>query len=200
VARIVKRLAWKPKTGVAQTGMLHPSTIPDLMTLSDALTALDATRASVLADLDAFTPEQRAVSPSEEAWSPEQVAEHLLIAERGILGAIGRSAGTHLGTPSQDAVDGVIAFLQSDQKAQTPPFLQPQGMAYEDAREGLTTVEADWHELVASLSDAPQGRAVFAHPMAGPMTLLDTLRFMEAHAGHHRYQLDRIRAAEGFPA
>jgi hypothetical protein len=32
------------------------------------------------------------------------------------------------------------------------------------------------------------------------MTLLDTLRFVESHAGHHRHQLERIRAHEAFPA
>ncbi|GAB5535913.1 MAG: hypothetical protein Rubg2KO_21620 [Rubricoccaceae bacterium] len=200
VARIVKRLAWRSKVGVAETGMLLPPTPPDLMTLSDALAALDTTRTSILADLDAFTPEQRVASPAEGAWSPEQVAEHVLTAERGILASIRRSTDAHLGTPSQQAVEGVISFMKSDQKAQTPPFLEPQGMAYDDARQGLGTVGADWHELVDSLSDAPQDRAVFAHPMAGPMTLLDTLRFMESHAGHHRHQLARIRASESVSA
>ncbi|MEO0559128.1 MAG: DinB family protein [Bacteroidota bacterium] len=170
------------------------------MTLSDALAALDATRASILADLDAFAPEQRTFSPSDTDWSVEQVAEHLLTAERGILGSIQRSAGADLGAPSPNAVEGVISFMNSDQKAQTPPFLQPQGMAYEDARDGLGSVGADWHALVATHADSAQGRAVFAHPMAGPMTLLDTLRFVESHAGHHRHQLERIRASDGFPA
>lgn len=60
-------------------------------------------------------------------------------------------------------------------------------------------LDAHWETLLADLGDTGD-RAVFDHPMAGPMTLVDTLSFVEAHVGHHLHQLDRLQAADGYPA
>ncbi|MGB3545286.1 DinB family protein [Rubrivirga sp.] len=166
------------------------------MTLASTLVELDDTRADLIALLDAMTPQQRAFSPSTGAWSAESVAEHLLLTEDRLLNAI--VDPPNLDPPVPGAIDDALAFLRSDARAETPPFLEPTERPYRDTRAELILLGARWLEIAHDASRAD--RAVFDHPLAGPLTLLDTVRFVEAHAGHHRYQLARISTAPGYPS
>ena len=51
--------------------------------------------------------------------------------------------------------------------------------------------EGKWSIIPSELSD----RGIFRHPVVGPMSLAQALRFMEDHVGHHAKQIDRIARA-----
>jgi hypothetical protein len=167
------------------------------MTVSTVLVALDDTRTALVDHFDAMTDAQRGFQPEPGVWPPEAVAEHLLLVERGILAGIARSAGTDLGRSSPDAVEGLLAVMRSDRRAQTPPFLAPAGRGYAETRIGLLTLHPQWQQAVEAHDGTD--RSVFVHPAGGPMSLLDTIRFVEAHAAHHQHQLARIALAPGYP-
>ncbi|MEM0962948.1 MAG: DinB family protein [Bacteroidota bacterium] len=169
-----------------------------IMTLASTLVELDDTRADLIALIDVLTPDQLAFSPAAGAWSAEGVAEHLLLTEEFILRAIEHGPDANLGPATPGVIDDMISVFRSDQQVQAPPFLEPTGQGYVGTRAGLVRLGARWQQIVDA---TPAGdRVVFEHPLAGPLSLLDTVRFVEAHAGHHRYQLARIAASPGYPS
>ena len=178
------------------------------MPLPPAYDALAARRADFLLRLDGYSDAQRAFRPSPDAWSPEDVAEHVYRTERGTLTGLRRAIAAgdgrrDLGPLQPDKLAALEAFFaDGTRRTRMPPgaasFVGPQGLGWAETRTAWTETERRWAEL-----DVPAGLdgiGLVPHPVVGPMDLAYTVRFLAAHTGHHLHQLDRIEAADGFPA
>ena len=175
--------------------------------LSAAVAALDAERTTFLRALDALSPTQRAVRPADDAWSADDVAEHLMRTERGMVRGIERQvaagdARREVGEPSEEALATLLTRLTEDAALRYPmpesaaPYIAPSGL---DPAE----VRAEWDALAAHIRDLatafpPELAAVglTRHPLIGGMTADGTIRFVAAHIVHHRHQLARIAESE----
>ena len=174
--------------------------------LTDALGTLARDRAAVLARLDAMTPEQRAFRPAPDAWSAADVADHLAKAESGQIEIVRRqvAAPRPLGRPSAPRRWLVERIMRSGVRVRMPaavaPRVTPTGVPFEASRDALVAAADGWRALAATYPPAMADAGVFAHPVAGPLTLRGTVGFAAAHLDHHRRQIERICRTPGFPA
>jgi hypothetical protein len=181
--------------------------MPDLASL---LAALDARRAEFLAGLDSVPPAQRDRAPSQSAWSPLQIGEHLLLSERGFAHVTARQIEKgddrrRFGEPSERSVEGLLQAMRTPAKFKVPKGIEavtPKGdVPYDTLRQDWQATAERWHEIIATFPPELEREALVMHPVAGPITTAQTLRFLEAHIEHHLHQLARtVRALNATPA
>ncbi len=175
--------------------------MPDLPT---SLDALDARRAEFLAGLDSIPPEQLSQAPSSKAWSPLQIGEHLLATERGLAHVTGRQIEKgedrrRFGDPSERSVEGLLQAMRTPAKFKVPAgtgLPDPTGeTTLPELRQAWAETAERWRSVAGTLPPGLADEGLVMHPVAGPMTVAQTVRFLESHIEHHQHQLARtVRA------
>lgn len=131
-------------------------------------------------------------------WSALEVIDHLMRAEEGSLTYIGKK----MIDPASIANAGIGSKLRSMalRIALRLPlrYRAPILVASPKSAESLTDAISRWDqirkamgELIEEFPEELQGRAVFRHPVAGRIDLLETMRFHRAHLARHRGQIER---------
>ena len=174
-----------------------------------SLSTLGRDRAAFLAAYDAFTPDQRAFRPADGGWTADEVAEHLVRVDSGILAALAKqmAAGTArrtLGRPSLIRPALVTRFMRSGGQTRMPPAVAPHitpvGTDGAASRVALGESAEAWTRLGASVAPDLARTALWMHPVGGPYTFAQAAGFHASHFDHHTRQLARIRVSDGFPA
>jgi uncharacterized damage-inducible protein DinB len=134
------------------------------------------------------------------AWTGLEVLDHLVKTEASILTAMQAQVASKRQVAPADRVRGYLLTLL---------FLTPARVkAPRNVKAIVPTTQGDLPELasawsqtrarlevfVTSVPHSDLRFAVFRHPVAGWMTLPRTLRFLNSHIVHHRFQLNRIAA------
>lgn len=166
---------------------------------------LDSGLDDLLTVLRGMTDEQRRYRPEPDAWSALEVAHHVFLAEKGTAAALEK----HLGKPSRRrglkaklgylAVGAIFRFgipVQNPSKAVTPD----PAVSFEELERDWREVRRQMTDLVASMDDDAVGQAGLNHPIAGPMTVRETMAFLAGHLERHLKQMRRLRAHESFPS
>lgn len=126
-----------------------------------------------LLDLVARAPDADLVAGSDEEWGTGQVAVHLLIVERGVLGISLRLAAGEAPGPTG----------------------QPRVAAAEVTRAGIAALaektEAALARYVAAFPGAPALGATAAHPFFGPLNAVGWLLTLGNHYAAHLGALER---------
>ena len=81
--------------------------------------------------------------------------------------------------------------------AQVVKLMAPK--SYRQIKQEWKNSRAFMKELVASLPPDRLRAQIFRHPFSGMINIFQTFTFAEAHFEHHRRQIARINASEGFP-
>lgn len=86
--------------------------------------------------------------------------------------------------------------LRYRKKIQTPPQLAhpPDNLTFEQVQLAWEQTREQWRQTLDKFSPDMLKQEVFKHPLAGYMTISQTLRFMHDHHQHHLAQLKRIAA------
>ena len=152
-----------------------------------------------------MTSRQRAFRPGDEAWSPNQVAHHLLLVQSLSVDTIEKNRGRRSARPSlrhRLARIGVGFVLRFGIRVRNPapPTTPDPGMTFEELEPRWSAERNRLRALLAPLDDSALADAGFKHPISGPLDLGGSLDFLACHLEHHLRQLDRIRAAPGFPS
>ena len=181
-----------------------------MIDLDRALDDLDATREAFIARVDGMADGQRAFRPAPDAWSPVEVAEHVWRTEKGLAWGLDRQvqAGDDrrdLGPRRPGGIDRLAAAMRSGEvRMRVPersvPYIAPQGTSWDEVRAGWRAAGDEWRRVAATVPDGLADVGVLSHPVAGPLTPAEGARFAALHAEHHGHQLDRVEAADGFPA
>jgi hypothetical protein len=170
--------------------------------IRDLFQKLTTTTEQFISSYDAFSTEQLVTKENGDNWSPNQVMEHILIAETGTLGyMLKKTSGGWDELPEVDnsANPGAVELvnrLNTDMRIKAPGILpEPTNEMSKDV------MMAKWKqlrtELELFLNSIPTHhltKMVFRQPSAGPMNITQTLEFMEAHIGHHMHQIARIKS------
>jgi uncharacterized damage-inducible protein DinB len=168
---------------------------------------LEQLRAQFWGIIAAATPEQRHFKPKPDAWCMLQVAQHLIASESGTLAFIHKRAA------KKNTVFGKIyakirttmlkIFLHTPFKFKAPNIdgLSPQAAEpFEVVEKRWQAVRENWQQYLSNFETEQLNSVVFKHPVAGKMTIAQTLdNFMVAHIKHHLHQLKRLVAEPNFP-
>jgi len=169
--------------------------------LRPRLDALERRRDLLLAELGALPPEELAHRSAPGVWTLAEVAQHLMLVERGtarILAAradkppIPRGRLDPLRRLGMRIILGRIRF-----KAPMPQILPEPGMTLPEVREEWDRVRASLRTTLAHVTAARLDRPIFKHPLAGVMSVPETLDFLARHHDHHLRQVARLKRARG---
>ena len=167
---------------------------------------LEKERIRLFNSLNSLTESQFRHKPAPGKWSIGEIVHHLLLSEQGSYRYMTRKNQAEslprLGLPAAFRSAALTASLRLPLKYKAPNVasIQPSGEASWD------TLKEDWEETRKNLREfidaLPRERmkaAIYRHPYAGYFTVYQTLKFFEEHFQHHLKQIERIRAADGFP-
>lgn len=164
--------------------------------------AMEAARRRALQIIEGASPETLNRAPAPGRWSALQVLHHVITAEALSLAYVRKKmqAGTALpraGLASRLRLLGLRLTLRSPLRLRAPSVTAtvPATIDPGDLRARWDTVRAELGALVEAFPANLAGRLVFRHPLAGRMSLGDTLGFMQAHLEHHLVQVERAIAS-----
>ena len=164
---------------------------------------LQRQKEAVLLGVSTWPAERLRFRPQPTAWSTLNVLDHLLKTEQGVFDAVGKSLpGGHPVTWKDRFGEWmVIGVMRSPIRVKVPASAQT---VLPGETSDLPMITKQWQEtreqaaqLLASLSPGQLRCGLFQHPIAGWMTMLQTVRFLSAHLQHHGYQLNRLKRATG---
>ena len=157
---------------------------------------IEAQKADVLAYVEAMPSEKRTQKPKRGAWSPQEIAEHLVKFEEWARDWI-RAADTK--PESKRGLKGAIytrlmsSLMSAPFPSPTVPELEPTGKAdLTDIQARWQSVRADWKQHLQTVSGPDTLFAI--HPIAGPLHTRDLLHLADVHLQYHLKQLAALRS------
>jgi hypothetical protein len=161
--------------------------------------AFDDRRRALLDELAALPPEALKAKARPDQWSILEIVEHLVLAERLVLGGMPPAAelvARRRSLKNRCIYPIVIFVLRFKIPVKVPTKrMLPTGQV------SLAEVRSAWDEnlrwiraYVAGLAPGGGRRAVFLHPVAGPITLTQALRMDRLHFATHLRQIRRLQA------
>jgi len=167
--------------------------------LQQSLRALDERRRALLDEVEALSAERLTAKPVPGKWSILEIVEHLVLAERDVLRNLPepsqlverpRRLKARVGYPL------VMFVLKHGIPAKVPsPRMVPTGSA------SLAALRRQWdenHQWLRTYVDGLQRddlrKAVFEHPIAGPLTVEQAIRMDLVHLKTHTREIRRLVA------
>ena len=168
--------------------------------LNRLINTLEEQRCALLAKLEDLRPGILNAKPAADKWSILEILEHVVLAEQVIL----------QGLPSWEALVERRRRLKHRALFQLVmvilrfaiPVRVPSRRMNPGGRTSLAELRRDWEahgRWLRAYEDEfdPDGRrkAVFLHPVAGPITLVQALRMNLLHLRVHGRQIERLQRA-----
>lgn len=167
--------------------------------LNNAWMKLERSKEHFLGLLNAWSAERLAERPN-NGWSALQVVEHLITSENGTLEYLRKKtlappeALPEAGDKEAETSRKLNLALKSEHRWEAPPILASPGGGY-SLEQLLTTwgnLREDWSAFLHDLGDDYNHKVLFRHPLAGYLSLMQTLAFLDHHIEHHVHQIRRI--------
>jgi len=172
-----------------------------------SFTKLQKQKIDFLAHIENATAQQRTFKPSPTSWCMIEVAEHLAISENQVLDFLNKFEARPL--TFMKKLKGNLNRLLLNLVLNSPLKVKvPNGVESLAPTEigDFETIKTDWQQTsekfehyVAAFPTEKMTYSVFKHPLGAAFTLPQTLDFCTTHIYHHTMQIERIKAAEGFP-
>ncbi|WP_242918192.1 DinB family protein [Pontibacter liquoris] len=163
---------------------------------------LEQTRNRLLDELEGLEEGLLNSAPAEGKWSVNQIIAHLLLTEKQTVYAV-----QHKVSQPDDLISNSIAremqsLLLKLALLSGKKFKAPASVATVPATCSLAYLRADWDEVRFSLEDVLTAlpvnlmdKCLFRHPYVGPLTIRQTLSFLQDHFDHHLRQIHTIKRA-----
>lgn len=174
--------------------------------LATRFDGLERAREATETQLSALTPAQAAFRVHDAAWTVAEVLDHVVRVERlvlegarkpGVQRTVWRRRRVRRMLTSLVFGLGVRIKVPERVKHVTPE----RGADLERVRARWGDVRAEWRQFLSTVTPDQLDMLAIKHPLAGPFTYRDVLKFLEWHLRHHRRQIGRItRAAAAAPA
>lgn len=155
-------------------------------------------RKTMLDYADRFTEEELSRRPGEDRWSVKHVIAHLLEAEALSLGFIEKEAAKK----DELKKSGVKEFfyslllkwaLRSPKRFKAPARLKVEfpDRRYVDLKQEWNALRIRMRKMLENFPTDAFRACVFEHPFAGPMNIVQAIRFITEHVRHHQGQVHR---------
>ncbi|MBF9254984.1 DinB family protein [Pontibacter sp. 172403-2] len=161
---------------------------------------LEQSRNLLLDELEGLGDNLLNTYPAAGKWSINQIIAHLVLAEKQTVNyvehKIARQAELHSATLSNSIKSFLLTLaLKSGRK-----YKAPESVATVPAISSLPVLRSEWDQvrfkLEDVLSELPQdlsNKCLFRHPHIGPLTMQQTLTFLQDHFNHHLRQVHHIK-------
>ena len=167
---------------------------------------LKDSQAETLAALEKLSDEQLKFKPAPERWSVSEVAEHILLAEGLLFGAVQRAIATAPNPDWEAKTKGKTEFLEDvlagrKGKAQAPESIVPSGKL---TRQELITKFKEARAKTMKFTEETQV-PLKAHTMDHPFPVFGTLNayqwliYIPLHNIRHNKQIAEVMADPNFP-
>ncbi len=154
----------------------------------------------VLNNLADYSQEELSFKPSPNEWSISQVIEHIIESESGI----NKYVNYKLKNIEQQPKVGLKSYLSSrvlnknlmsDKKFKVPTVLsEPEsGKSYMELKEKWDNSRLYLIKTIETFPSDKMNKAIFKHPVAGLLSINQTLSFLINHLKHHIPQIDALR-------
>jgi DinB superfamily len=169
------------------------------------MTELKSSQAALLSSIKGLTPAQWKYKPAPEAWSIEECAEHVILADELLFTEsqkmLQNAATDRLPTATADGDRQVVAQLTDrSTKAKAPKPIQPQGKfdTPDSAIRQFNIERSKTIEYVKHTNDPLR-----AHSGEGPAgNTVDVYQFIlsiAAHSARHTEQVREVKTSPGYP-
>ena len=174
--------------------------INEILAVNEAATGRFITEASTINDA------QAAFRPTDDEWTIGEIVEHVNIVNGGFLRITHKLLRQAEADPKPAAEDlnlgGVIVNENGDQapKFQAPEAVRPKGgVSIADAVTGIQQTISGFAEIKTRLAAVDLSEQKFPHPVAGQLSGYQWLILLAEHSDRHLGQIQRVKAAAGFP-
>jgi len=161
-----------------------------LQELRDHYDALEEGRLALIRKVRDLPPDLLNRRPGADRWSILEDIQHLVLAERKT--ALGADAARDAGKRDPEMLKAVFQVLDHDVAVDVPdPDMVPDGDAdLEDLIREWETSRQDLQRFLENCGPDDLERPAARHTVAGPLTVLETLRLLASHFGHHRRRIE----------
>lgn len=141
--------------------------------------------------------ERSTVRPSSGAWCASEIMQHLNISEGGVLHVLSKQLSKDPSAFRSHELRGkwrsilLNLSLLSNFKFKAPSVVADAGEIEPpaDLYAKWTTFQRGMMELLGNIPPGMENKLVFRHPVAGWLSLKETLQFMRFHQMHHMRQV-----------
>jgi uncharacterized damage-inducible protein DinB len=169
-----------------------------LPTLRKSFDRMEASRFRILQLAESLSEPRAHVSPAPGEWSVVQVVEHMVTIDAMVLKFVQkqltrpdlRPAG--IGTWMRAVL--VTLALRYRKKIKAPAVLPPPtgSRSLAEWRDEWEASRRQWRETLEAVPEKLRHKELFKHPLAGYLTLGQTLDFITEHTLHHVPQVQRL--------
>jgi hypothetical protein len=167
------------------------------MRLHRRIRQLCATRAALLDRLRLAAPAHLLARPRPDGWSILEILEHLVLAEQAVLQDwpdFAELTGKERTLGNRLRYLLVMLVLKARIRVRVPSrkMVPVGGQTFAELEERWKKSEAWLQAYVAQLDANGLQKAVFRHPVAGPVTVAQAIRMNLVHVRIHRRQIDAL--------
>lgn len=162
--------------------------------LLSRLDAMEATREEYLARVAALPADRRGIRASPEVWSPLEVIEHFVRAERDVMRGLFEPEYLKVrpqGVRSRVLRLVVMGILRFGVRVKAPSkAMLPEGdLSLDELTERWRANHGRLRAFLEGTSADELSKACFRHPVSGPLTPAQALDLAAVHLKHHDRQL-----------
>ena len=164
--------------------------------------ALEVKRSRLLAELSAYDHGLLSLPEKPGAWSVIECVHHIFITEWGTGMYIRKKTQKPALVPNTSIMASLKLLALRYTFATPIKFKAPAALPKPPADATLDKVNADWakargdfHQLMEDLPGPLQKKGIFKHPLAGRLSMSQTLEFFDFHFDRHEGQVRRILKA-----
>ncbi|TMB93800.1 MAG: DinB family protein [Chloroflexi bacterium] len=154
--------------------------------LRERFDALEASRVALLNRLAGLDPRRWVQAPRPGSWSLGEIAHHLVLAEEEVLRQL-REPEADFGRRQTlrdrfgRALVGWIFRRGIHVKTPMRSMVPTPGRSLEEIRHAWGSVRSELASYLTTLHEGERTRVIFRHPVAGRMSIMQTLELIRAH-------------------
>lgn len=176
--------------------------------VNEIFDAIDGTRQRLYERVGNLRREQESLRPSSDCWSIGEIVEHLAIMEARLSKVLGMMLSKAEAENAADTAPGVgqpkmppfsleeMVRQSMNEKYQAPEAIRPTGVVpVPELLAWMRESRAALRLLQSRIEATDLARAVYPHPVFGPLNLYQWLAFIGLHEARHLRQIETLMAS-----